>query len=47
MWPVICPDEKTRYLWGGQVTERRGKLVANVAMSRKLGGIMYAIWWDP
>ncbi|OGQ88937.1 MAG: hypothetical protein A2289_13615 [Deltaproteobacteria bacterium RIFOXYA12_FULL_58_15] len=26
--------------------ERRGKLVANVAMSRKLVGIMYAIWRD-
>lgn len=33
-------------VWGRQVAERRGKLVANVAMSRKLVGIMYAIWRD-
>jgi transposase len=33
-------------VWGRQIAERRGKLVANVAMSRKLAGIMYAIWRD-
>ncbi len=33
-------------VWGRQVAERRGKLVANVAMSRKLVGILYAIWRD-
>ena len=33
-------------VWGRQIAERRGKLVANVAMSRKLTGIMYAIWRD-
>jgi transposase len=33
-------------VWGRQIAERRGKLIANVAMSRKLVGIMYALWRD-
>lgn len=32
--------------WGQQVAHRRGKQIANVAMSRKLVGMMYAIWHD-
>ena len=31
---------------GNIIAERRGKLMANVAMSRKLVGTMYALWRD-
>ena len=33
-------------VWGRQVAERRGKWTANVAMCRKLAGILFAIWRD-
>ena len=32
--------------WSVQVEQRRGKLVAIVAMARKLAGILYAMWRD-
>ena len=32
--------------WTSKLAERRGKLVAIVAMTRKLAGILYAIWRD-
>jgi len=33
-------------VWGRLVAERRGKWAANVAMCRKLAGILFAIWRD-
>src|SRR5262249_2712382 len=32
--------------WANQVAQRRGRQVAVVALSRKLAGILYAIWRD-
>lgn len=32
--------------WGKQIGNRRGKQIANIAMSRKLVGILFAIWRD-
>lgn len=32
--------------WGDEVTKRRGKRVAIVAMARKLAGVLYAMWRD-
>ena len=32
--------------WGRQLADRRGKQIANIAMCRKLSGIMYALWRD-
>jgi transposase len=33
-------------LWASQVAERRGRAIAIVAMTRKLAGILFAIWRD-
>jgi transposase len=33
-------------IWGRQVAERRGKWAGNVAMCRKLAGILFAMWRD-
>jgi len=33
-------------LWAQQVAARRGKVVAAIALSRKIAGILYAIWRD-
>lgn len=32
--------------WGKQVAERRGRAIAIVAMTRKLAGILFALWRD-
>jgi transposase len=33
-------------LWAAEVTKRRGRLIATVALARKLAGICYALWRD-
>jgi transposase len=33
-------------VWARQLAERRGRLVAVIALSRKLAGILYALWRD-
>lgn len=33
-------------LWAAQIELRRGKLIATVAVARKLAGILYALWRD-
>ena len=33
-------------LWTKQVADRRGKAIAIIAMTRKLSGILYALWRD-
>jgi transposase len=33
-------------IWAKQVSERRGKHIAVVAMARKLAGLLYAMWRD-
>ena len=33
-------------LWANRIALRRGKLIALIAMARKLAGIMYAMWRD-
>jgi len=33
-------------LWAKEVEKRRGKLIANTALARRLAGVMYAIWRD-
>jgi transposase len=32
--------------WGNQIAQRRGKQIAAIAISRKLAGIMFAMWRD-
>ncbi len=32
--------------WARRVAERRGRKIALVALSRKIAGVMYAIWRD-
>lgn len=33
-------------LWANEVVARRGKMVATVALARKIAGILYALWRD-
>jgi len=33
-------------LWAGQIEQRRGKMIATVAVARKLSGILFALWRD-
>lgn len=33
-------------LWAAEVEKRRGKMVAVIALSRRLAGVMYAMWRD-
>src|SRR5438477_12944310 len=33
-------------LWAAKIKERRGQLIATVALARKLAGICYALWRD-
>jgi len=46
-WTVLRrypKDPMTR--WAQQIAERRGKLIAVVALARKLSGVMFAVWRD-
>lgn len=33
-------------LWAAQIAQRRGRLIATIALARKLAGILYALWRD-
>ena len=33
-------------VWANEVEKRRGKFIATVALSRKLAGVLFAIWRD-
>lgn len=40
------PDAAALRLWADHIAGRRGRLVAAVALARRLAGILYAIWRD-
>ena len=40
------PELAALKAWGQQVTERRGKRIATVALARRVAGILYAMWRD-
>jgi len=39
-------DARPLQLWAAEVAKRRGRRAATVALARKLGGILYALWRD-
>jgi transposase len=41
----IRPDDPM-VLWAGDVKKRRGKQIAIIALTRKLAGVLYAMWRD-
>jgi transposase len=40
------PDVAALKAWGEQLARRRGKVIAAVAIARRLAGILYAMWRD-
>jgi transposase len=48
-WSIVThPRAETEYLrtWFNRIASRRGKQIAAVALARKLGRILYAMWRD-
>jgi transposase len=40
------PETEVLRRWALGIAQRRGKRIAAVALSRRLGGILYALWRD-
>jgi transposase len=47
-WAIVRSSDKSDplYLWVTQLTERRGKRIAVVALARRLVGVLWAMWRD-
>jgi len=45
---VRCQDPAARplQLWAAEIARKRGRQIATIALSRKLAGILYALWRD-
>jgi transposase len=45
---VRCQDRAARplQLWAAEIARKRGRQIATIALSRKLAGILYALWRD-
>jgi transposase len=42
----LCRKDDPLVLWAAEVEKRRGKMVATVALSRRIAGVLFAIWRD-
>lgn len=46
-WAAIrCSPRSPMVTWATQISNRRGKFIAVVALARKMAGIMFALWRD-
>jgi transposase len=47
-WVTMCIVRTSHPMidWARRLAERRGRLVAAVALARKLAGILFAMWRD-
>jgi hypothetical protein len=43
---VLLDAARSLKLWAAEITRRRGRLIATVALARKLAVICYALWRD-